>query len=137
MNIYETKIPNVIPETIDESKMILADNIIKNVYPLFDEIYKSRSNGLRNVENELTAVKSKVLEEKDNLESLMASYNRHKKISKLLDRIEKLIASGLIYDGTLKRETTVLLKVILKMDEEKLDHHSREILQLINKRFSR
>ena len=38
MNIIETKIPDVTSEEIDRSKIILADSIIKDVYPLFDEL---------------------------------------------------------------------------------------------------
>jgi hypothetical protein len=67
----------------------------------------------------------------------MDAYKRKKKVTKLLDRIEKLITSGLVYDGTLKHETIVLLKIVDKLEEDKLDYHLHATLQTISKRFSR
>ncbi len=137
MIIEQTNIPNVIPETINKSKQILAENIIQNVYPLFDEVYKSKVNSIEIVKEELKAKKEKVTQQKNELQAIMNNYKRQKKITKLLDRIEKLITSGLVYDGTLKHETMILLKIITKLENEKLDYHLRSTLQTINKRFSR
>jgi len=137
MKIVETKIPNVIPETINESKQVLADNIIRNVYPLFNEVYHSKVDKVQNLKEALERKKAEVSQEKETLENIMSEYKRKKKISKLLDRIEKLITSGLVYDGHLKNETTILLKIINKLPNDKLDYHLRDTLQTISKRFSR
>lgn len=137
MKIVETKIPNVIPETIDKSKQVLADNIIKNVYPLFNEVYHSKVDNIQKLKEELDVKKATVTKEKETLESIMAEYKRKKKVSKLLDRIEKLVTSGLVYDGHLKNETTILLKIVNKLPNDKLDYHLRDTLQTISKRFSR
>jgi hypothetical protein len=137
MKIVETKIPNVLPETIDESKQVLADNIIRNVYPLFNEVYHSKVDSFQELKENLARKKEIVSQEKANLESIMAEYKRKKKISKLLDRIEKLVTSGLVYDGHLKNETVILLKIVNKLPNDKLDYHLRDTLQTISKRFSR
>jgi ATP-dependent Lon protease len=137
MIIEQTNIPNVIPETINKSKQVLAENIIQNVYPLFDEVYKSKVDSIERVKEELKAKKEKVTQQKNELQAIMNNYKRQKKITKLLDRIEKLITSGLVYDGTLKHETMILLKIITKLENEKLDYHLQSTLQTINKRFSR
>ena len=137
MKIVETKIPNVIPETIEKSKQVLADNIIKNVYPLFNEVYHSKVDTVKKLKDELASKKEAVSKEKETLESIMAEYKRKKKISKLLDRIEKLVTSGLVYDGHLKNETVILLKIVNKLPNDKLDYHLRDTLQTISKRFSR
>jgi hypothetical protein len=137
MIIEETSIPNVVPENIDESKLVLADNIIQNVYPLFSEIYSTRIGEIEDIKTEIENKKISVKKNKEDLERLMEDYKRKKKISKLLDRIDKLISSGLVYDGTLKHETTVLLKIITKLSDEKLDYHLRNTLTTISKRFSR
>lgn len=137
MNIIETKIPDVVKENIDDSKIILADNIIKNVYPLFDEVLQEKVNHIGGLKNHLSQKKKQVKEKKEQLEELMVDYDREKKISKLLTRIEKLVDSGLVYDGSLKNQTVVLLKVIDKLTNDKLDHHLTETLQIIRKRFSR
>lgn len=137
MIIQETNIPNVVPEIINESKQVLAENIIQNVYPLFDEVYKSQVDNIGKVEKKLKVKKDEVGQQKNELKSLMNEYTKLKKVSKLLDRIEKLITSGLVYDGTLKHETTILLKIVNKLGSEKLDYHLRQTLSTINKRFAR
>lgn len=137
MNIIETKIPDVTPESIDKSKLILADNIIKNVYPLFDEVYQGLLGTITPAKKKLKEKKTQVRMRSKKIEELMSDYSREKKISKLLTRIEKLVDSGLVYDGSLKSQTIILLKVIEKLNNEKLDHHLSETLQIIRKRFQR
>ena len=137
MNIIETKIPDVTEESLDTSKLILANNIIKNVYPLFDEVYQGKISAVGPVKKILKEKKTEVREKSKKIEELMSEYNREKKVSKLLTRIEKLVDSGLVYDGQLKSQTIILLKVINKLTNDKLDHHLTETLQTIRKRFSR
>jgi len=137
MNIVETNIPNVVPENIPKSKTVLADNIIANVYPLFNEVYNTRVEEIDTLKKQLATKKDLVQKHKHALEQLMDEYKRKKKITKLLDRIEKLISSGLVYDGTLKHETVVLLKIITKLSNDKLDYHLKDTLRTISKRFSR
>ena len=137
MIIEQTIIPNVVPETINKSKQVLAENIIQNVYPLFDEVYKSQVENISRVKKKLKEKKDEVSQQKIDLQSIMATYKRQKKVAKLLDRIEKLITSGLVYDGALKHETTILLKIVNKLENDKIDYHLRQTLQTINKRFSR
>ena len=137
MIIEETKIPNVQPDNIDESKILLANNIIKNVYPLFNEVFNSRVEEIKEMKDVLVTKKVEITERKDELQEMMDKYSRQKKLAKLLDRIEKLISSGLVYDGTIKHETVVLLKIVHKLSNEKIDYHLRETLQAISKRFSK
>jgi predicted Holliday junction resolvase-like endonuclease len=137
MKIIQTKIPDVTKDTIDQSKVVLADNIIQNVYPLFDEVYQGKLSYINDIKKSLSQKKSELAKKKQNLEQLMTDYAREKKVSKLLSRIEKLVDSGLVYDGAIKSQTIVLLKVINKLTNEKLDHHLTETMQIIRKRFSR
>lgn len=137
MDITETKIPDVSIENIDKAKIVLAENIIKNVYPLFDEVFNTRVSELEELQNKLKGRREQVKEEKNNLQEMMDTYNRKKKVAKLLDRIEKMVTSGLVYDGSLKNETTVLLKIATKLTDEKLDYHLKSTLRTISKRFSR
>jgi predicted DNA binding protein len=137
MKITVTKIPDVTKETVEKSKVVLADNIIQNVYPLFDEVYQGKMTHINEFKTRLREKKTAVQEKKKKLEELMSAYNKEKKVSKLLTRIEKLVDSGLVYDGSIKNQTIVLLKVINKLTDDKLDHHLIETLQIIRKRFSR
>jgi len=137
LNIIETSVPDVIPENIDESKIVLAESIIQNVYPLFDEVYNTRISDLNELQKTLKTKRSSVLSEKDNLQTLIEKYNKKKKVAKLIDRIEKMVNSGLVYEGSLKNETIILLKIVSKLTNEKLDYHLKSTLRTISKRFSR
>jgi hypothetical protein len=62
MNIIETKIPDVTPETLNKSKLVLANNIIQSVYPLFDEVYQGKVGALAPSRKILKEKKTKVRE---------------------------------------------------------------------------
>jgi len=137
MNIIETNIPNVTSDNIPQSKTVLANNIISNVYPLFNEVYTSRVDEIELLKQALQKKKGLVQKHKVALEQMMAEYKKKKKIAKLLDRIEKLISTGLVYDGALKHEMVILLKIATKLSDEKIDYHLKDTLRTISKRFSR
>ena len=137
MKIIETNIPNVTPENIHDSKTVLAENIISNVYPLFNEVYTTRVDEIDELKKDLAKKKSLVQKHKIALEQMMDEYKKSKKVSKLLDRIGKLISTGLVYDGTLKHEMIILLKIATKLSNDKLDFHLKDTLRTISKRFSR
>ena len=137
MKIEETTIPNVIEENLDDSKLSLANNIIENVYPLFDEVYGGRIEEIDNIKKELDLKKQQVRVQKEELQELMDNYKKKKKVTKLLDRLDKMISAGLIYDGAIKHETTVLLKIANNLSDDKLDYHLSSTLKTLSKRFSR
>lgn len=137
MNITETKIPDVSEDNISSSKTILADNIIKNVYPLFDGVYTEKLDVVNNLKTQIRTKKRDLRNEKESMELLMVEYTRKKKISKLLDRLDSLVDSGLMYDGTMKHETVILLKIIDKLPPDKLDEQLHKTMQMLNKRFAR
>ena len=137
MILQETTIPDVVSENLDQSKLTLANNVIKNVYPLFDEVQREKRREVKELEKQLQEAKNQVQQRKRILEKLLNDYNRQKKVRKLLNRIERLVNSGLIYDGTLRNDTRILLKVIPKLTDEKLDFHLQDVLKTINKRFSK
>jgi len=136
MKIAETDISDVVVENIDESKITLAEKIMKNVYPLFDEIYNSQIEETKDLKDILKSKKSQVFESKEELERLIHKYNKGKKVMKLLTRISKLVSSGLVYDSSLKHETIILLKVADKLSEDKLNYHLSETMKTISKRFA-
>jgi len=136
MNIIETSIPDVYKHNIKEAKIVLADKIIQQVHPLLDEIYSEKLDLISELENELRRKKKTVQEDKNLLESTMGKYRRKKKVKKLLERISKLVSSGLVHSG-LRNETVVLLKVVDNLPEEKLDIHLQQMMNTISKRFAK
>ncbi len=137
MKITDTKIPNVTEENIDESKLNLVNKIIQNISPLLDEVYEDNLKVQKILQDDLKSKKLKVLQSKEILENLIKEYDKKKKTKKLVQRLSKLITSGLTFDGTLKHETVILLKIVNKLSNEKLNYHLSETMRLINKRFSR
>jgi hypothetical protein len=137
MNIVETKIPDVTSSNINRAKEILVDNIVKNVYPLYDEVYTGKLNEKKDLFIKMKGIKLLLAKEKESIESLIHQHRKIKKISKILDRIKSLIASGLTYDGHLKHETVILLRIIDKLPEDKLNQQLNKTIQILTKRFAK
>ena len=99
-------------------------------------MYDGYLNSTKGLQSDYRKTKTEVKESKQELEKMMVELNRVKKVSKLLDRMGKLIGSGLVYDGNLKHETVILLKIVNKLSDDKLEFHLRNTLKTITKRFS-
>jgi len=136
MNIIETSIPDVTKRNISTNKEAIADSVIQNVYPLFDEVYQAKLDLVLQLKNRIKTGKSQIRNEKETMQQLIAAYQKEKKVSKILGRIEKLVAAGLTYDPTMQHETVILLKIIDKLPADKLEHQLAKTTQLLNKRFS-
>jgi hypothetical protein len=137
MIIEETNIPNIGSTNIDQSKIILADNIIKNVYPLFGEIYGERQKKLSFIKEEIGNKNSQIMTAKDELKKLMSEYERKKKVYKLLTRIKQLVESGIINEGSIKYEMIILVKVVNKLSIEKIESQIKDTMSILTKRFAR
>ena len=136
MNITTTNIPDVTYENINQTKQLMADNIIANVYPLFDEVYQAKKSRIKELQLEIYERKTSLKNQKRTIEELMSQYRRAKKTSNVLDRVDKLVQLGVAYDGATKHETVILLKIIDKLPEEKLDQQLSKTIKMITKRFS-
>lgn len=137
MNIVETAIPDVTKRNISRNKELIADNIIQNVYPLFDEVYQAKLEQVARLKRQIKTGKDQMSTQKETMQQLMHEYKKEKKISKLLTRIEKLVQAGLTYDGTMQHEMVILLKIIDKLPEDKLDFQLSKTMQVLSKRFSK
>jgi predicted transcriptional regulator len=137
MIVHETTIPDVNDKSIDQTKVILAQNIISNISPLLDEEYANKINYKKKLKDDFKLSKRTITAEKEQIETLIKDYNRKKKVSKILDRISKLVESGLINDSQLRHETVILLKILDKLPEDKLDMQLTRTMDVLNKRFSK
>jgi len=135
MNIIETKIPDINTDNIDLSKVQLADKIIHNINPLFDDLQNIKKDEFKFKVNEFKQLKKNVLSNKSEIESLFERYKRKQKVRKLLERIDKLVSLGIVNEGQTKQETIILLKVIDKLPTDKLNYHLKETIRTISKRF--
>jgi len=137
MNTIETNILDITKNNMDQTKLNLANQIIENVFPLFDDFNSTKNSEIEDLKTSLVSKKSIVQKKKHHLENLIKDFNRKKKIKKLLERIDKLVSSGLVYDSNLKNETIVLLKIVDKLTEDKIDEQLKKTMRTISKRFSK
>jgi len=137
MRIIETKIPDIEVGNLDKVKIDLAERVAKNIKPLFDEAHSSKQDEIKQLKSVLQAKKRQVLSDKETLEKLVEAFNRKKKVKELLEKVSKLVSSGILIDGNLKRETIILLKVAEKLSPAKINSHLQEVQRNITKRFSK
>jgi len=135
MNIIETKIPDINIENLDQSKIQLAETIIQNINPLFDDLKQEKINEFKFKVNEFKQLKKNVHSNKTEIETLFEHYKRKQKVKKLLERIDKLVSLGIVNEGQTKQETIILLKIIDKLSTDKLNFHLKETMNTISKRF--
>jgi len=135
MNIIETKIPDINIENLDQSKIQLAETIIQNINPLFDDLKQEKISEFKFKVNEFKQLKKNVHSNKTEIETLFEHYKRKQKVKKLLERIDKLVSLGIVNEGQTKQETIILLKIIDKLSTDKLNFHLKETMNTISKRF--
>ena len=135
MKITETKIPDIVTTNINQTKIQLANKIIDNINPLFDDLHQSKKLEFNSKLKIFNEAKVNVLNNKKEIESLFEHYKRKQKVKKLLERIDKLVSLGIVNDGQSKQETIILLKVIDKLPIDKLNFHLKETMKTISKRF--
>ena len=89
MEIVDTRIPDVSMNNIDESKQILANNIIANIYPLFNDLHKGKEKEAVKYKDSILKLKSVLKHEKDSIDALLVRYSKAKKISKIMLAFER------------------------------------------------
>jgi hypothetical protein len=137
MRIIETPIPDFHEESIDKSKVLLGQKIIDNISPLLNQAYLAKVEYKKKLQEEIKTEKKKIDDAKREVQQIINDYNRKKKVARILDRINKLVETGLIHDSQLRHETVILLKILDKLPEDKLDLQLNRTIEVLNKRFSR
>ena len=135
MIIRDTGIPDITHETIDKAKLNLSNKLLTKMHPLFDEASITKREEINEARKTLDNIKLDVSEMKFTLEELQDQYTKNKLMKQLLNKMTVLVDSGLIYDGTLKNQTVILLKMMDKLDVQKLKQNINEIDVIIKKRF--
>lgn len=136
MIINETNIPDINECNINYSKMKLGEDLAKNIYPLFNDIYTEKKDKYENLHEHVKINKNKLINKKKHLQEILSEVKRKRKITKLIERIEKIVDSGVTYETSLRHEMVVLLRSIDKMSDEKLDYNLNRTLKIIGKRLA-
>jgi len=126
MKIIETEILDLDVKNIDQEKVNLSNKIIKKVSPVLDKRYYQKLLEVKELKNQITLKRENILKEKKEIANLIASYEKKKKITNLLNGVSNLL-SVRIPDGSLKRELVVLLKIAEKLDTKKLDSYIKSV----------
>ena len=134
MNIRFLESVDVSPLNSEINKINLADKIISTIKPFIDknlnETEKSVDNINRKVifkQNEVSTKKEKIIKDSEQIK-------RQEKISQLLKNIEKLVELKVTDNTSFKNELLILLKIIPKLNIEKLDKHINKTAMIIKKR---
>lgn len=135
MRITETEIPDIDITNINKAKVTLANKIIENINPLFDDLLQEKKQEINIKLKKLKQIKSNVISNKSEIEKLFEDYKRKQKVKQLLERIDKLVSLGVISEGQRKQETIVLLKIIDNLPIEKLNLYIKDSIKTISKRF--
>lgn len=137
MKIVETSIPDIHIKNIDKSKLHLAEKIVEGIHPLLDEVYREKAKQLEELKDGYKVLRQRIHKEKQKLEQLMVEHRRKKRIKSLVERISKLVSTGLVHEGAMRSQMVVLLKIVDKLSEEKLNRQLREITNMVSKRLAR
>jgi len=135
MKIITTDIPNVTKTNIDQTKVELANEIISRVQPLFEELISDQGSETESDKTLLQQKRKQVLDRKNELTTIFDKYKKEKRITILLNKIKKLVDSGLVYDAHLKNEVVVFLKMVDKASLESINRFINQIDTYIKKRF--
>lgn len=137
MKIIQTDLPDITKENLNQSKINLANSIVHNVYPLFDEFYESKIEERNQLKEVLKDKNEEIVKCKNELQEMINGVTNKKKVKKLLNRFSTLVSSGLAYDSNIKKEFVIALKIIDKLSNEKIDHYLSKTMSVINKRFAK
>jgi hypothetical protein len=126
MKIIETNFLDITPENVDKEKTKLSELVIKKIAPILNKTYYEKVLEVKKLKTEVREKREVVLKEKKEVFNLVASYEKKKKLSILLNRIANLL-NVRIPEGSAKKELVVLLKIVEKMDTKKIDSYIKSV----------
>ena len=126
MKIIETDILDITPKNVDKEKEKLSELLIKKIAPILDKTYYEKVLNVKKLKTEVRLKREGILKGQKDISNLIASYEKKKKISNLLNRISNLL-NVRIPEGSVKKELVVLLKIAEKLDTKKIDSYIRNV----------
>jgi len=136
MRIIETEIDDIQTKNIDELKMNLANDVINYIQPIFNKDYKEKIKKIKQLKQNISIKKEKIKQEKIELERIVKSFSKKNKEKELLNKMGKLIQTGLIQDS-MKKEMTILLKSFENLPEDKITSYLNEAIVILSQKFAK
>jgi hypothetical protein len=137
MKIEELNLPDVTDNNLEESKVLLANSIIKNIYPLFDNIFMDKKNKIEELKTHLVRRENIIKKKKELVQEFASSYEKEKTITQFLSEVENLMNTGMIMDSSVKHQVIVMLKTLDKFSQDKIKSRIIDIKRVLGKRFGR
>jgi len=136
MRILETEINDIPILSAKQSKLNLADNVINYIQPIFSKDYKNKIQEIKNLKELVDKKQEKIKQEKVELSNLLKTFSKKSKEQELLNKMDKLIQTGLI-QHTMKEEMINLLNSFENMEEEKITNYLNEAIRVISQKFAK
>jgi uncharacterized protein (DUF2344 family) len=136
MRIIETEINDMPENNISNLKIKLADSIISYVQPIFSKDYNNKLREIKELKKSLNDKKEKIKREKDELEELLKLFTKKDKERQLLNKMGRLIQTGLIQES-MKTEISIMLKSFNTLSEEKITSYLNETIRLLSQKFAK
>jgi len=135
MKIIESNI-NDIPNDLKEVKSDLINNVIEYIQPLFSTEYIQKLKEIKKLRKNIELKKEQIKQERQELEKIKNLLDKKIKKHTLLEKINKLIMSGLVHNS-MKKELIVLLKTFEEMGYERIHSYLNEVMKIINQKFAK
>ena len=135
MRLVETENFDIPKRNLKESKVKLAEDIIKHVKPLLHEIYSLKKDDINHHAKQITLKQDQIVKNKVLLQKIIKHLEREKLISTLLNKITVLMNSGFTLEQSVKNDYVIMLKVLPKLDDENIKKHIENVSTLMRKKF--
>jgi hypothetical protein len=136
MRIIETEINDLQTKNSNELKINLANDVINYIQPIFNTDYRKKIKEVKKLKQNISIKKEKIKEEKNELEKIVKNFSKKNKEKELLNKMGKLIQTGLIQDS-MKKEMTILLKSFENLPEDKIKSYLNEAIVLLSQKFAK
>jgi len=135
MKIIETENFDIQKRDLKNSKVKLADDIIKHVKPLIHEIYSLKKDDINIHTKNIKSKNESIVKNKVMLEKLSSRLEREKLVSSLLNKISVVLNAGMSLDPSTKNEYIIMLKVLPKFEPKDIKKHIENVSALMRKKF--
>jgi len=130
MKIIETSVIDIHEGNVNERKLELANVIISTFRPLLDKLQVEKSEEEKNLTSLVEANSKKISNEKAELQTLLKTLEKEKKLKNTLEVLWKVDPVKLEYNRSLKNEMVVFLRILEKLSPEKISSYLQDILKV-------
>jgi len=133
MELIISNIPDIISQNLDHTKVSLANQIIKKVHPMFDELRAAKLKTVENLNAKILSIKNEIKSKKLETQEFLTKYQREKLVKDYLDKIHMIIQTGNVTQESLKKELVIMTKITDKIPTDKYPGHIAKLDTMLSK----